>query len=233
MNTKLSIIVLALAVSTCAVAEDGPRVFVQGKGSTDLTTSGGGGGGRHWGSWGANSTIDAHDEGMEVTKNLQKDCHGVTVTLNQANADYTLMLNRESKHNRGLLRTNSQVQVANRLGDVLGTSATHTVGNASKDACELILADWGQHGRLTVPEPRSPQAAPLSPTAAPGASPATVPVAEAKNEVAPVVQAAPAAVMLSISDPVSGDTLGDAARKNKQHKECLELARDNPSIVCK
>jgi hypothetical protein len=49
---------------------------------------------------------------MEVTKNLQKDCSGVIITLNQSNADYTVMLNRESKQNRGLLRTNSQVQVA-------------------------------------------------------------------------------------------------------------------------
>lgn len=43
------------------------------------------------------------------------------------------MLNRESKNYRGLLRTNSQIQVANRLGDVPGTGATHTVGNAAKD----------------------------------------------------------------------------------------------------
>jgi CHAD domain-containing protein len=44
-------------------------------------------------------------------------------TLNQNNADYTVRLNRESKHNRGLLRANSQVRIANRLGDVLGTNA--------------------------------------------------------------------------------------------------------------
>lgn len=29
-----------------------------------------------------------------------------------------------------------------------------------------------------------------------------------------------------------GDSLGDAARKAKQHKACLDLARDNPSITC-
>jgi hypothetical protein len=69
---------------------------------------------------------------MEVTKNLQKECAGVTVTLVQSNADYTVILNRESKHNRGLLRTNSQIQVANRLGDIIGTNATRTVANASK-----------------------------------------------------------------------------------------------------
>jgi len=132
------LILVLIVVSGWALGQDKPRVFVQGKGSENATTSGAGTGGRHWGSWGSKSTIDSHDEGMEVTKNLQKDCSGVIVTLNQSNADYTVMLNRESKQNRGLLRTNSQVQVANRLGDILGTSATRTVGNASRDACQSV-----------------------------------------------------------------------------------------------
>src|SRR3954462_12325172 len=141
-----------LMVSAALVsAQDKPRVYVQGKGSQDVTSTGSGGGGRHWGAWGSSSTVDSHDESMEVTKNLQKDCSGVMVTLNQSNADYTIMLNRESKKNRGLLRTNSQVQVANRLGDVLGTSATRTVGNAAKDACELLGADGSQQGPLPSP----------------------------------------------------------------------------------
>ena len=52
--------------------------------------------------WDPRSTIDPHDESMEVTKDLQKNC---AVTLNQSNADSTIMLNRESKKNRGLLRS--------------------------------------------------------------------------------------------------------------------------------
>jgi len=106
---------------------------------------------------------------MQVTRDLQKDCSGVIVTLNQSNADYTVMLNRESKHNRGLLRTNSQVQVANRLGDILGTNATRTVGSASKDACQLVLSDWGRHGQTTAldsPAP-APAAAPVVPATVP------------------------------------------------------------------
>lgn len=102
-NSAVSATVFAFGL--CANAQDKPRVFVQGKGSENLVTSGSGGGGRHWGAWGANSTLDSHDERMEVTKDLQKNCSGATVTLNQSNADYIIMLNRESKHNRGLLRT--------------------------------------------------------------------------------------------------------------------------------
>jgi hypothetical protein len=207
--------VALICVSSLAVGQDKPRVFVQGKGSEDVTSSGSGGGGRHWGTWGANSTIDSHDEGMQVTKDLQKDCSGVLVTLNQSNADYTIMLNRESKHNRGLLRTNSQVQVANRQGDVLGTNATRTVGNASKDACQLILADWSQHGRVADAAP----AAAAAPATADGAKLQSV------SSVQPET-AAPAAV------ETSSVSAGDAAKRAKQHKACLELAKDNPSVTC-
>ncbi|HZQ96998.1 MAG TPA: hypothetical protein VFA67_18445 [Candidatus Sulfotelmatobacter sp.] len=221
---KKSMFVLLL-LTGIAVAQDKPRVFVQGKGSEDVQSSGSGGGGRHWGAWGSRSTIDSHDEGMEVTKDLQKNCTGVTVTLNQSAADYTVMLNRESKKNRGLLRTNSQVQVANRLGDVLGTSATRTVGNAAKDACELILADWSQHGPLTSPNANP---APAAATPAP-AVPATALKTVSSSQSQDAEQDAPA--------PAPADngsaSLGNAAKKQQQLKACQALAKDNPSIVCK
>lgn len=239
---KNSVLVMIL-LSGMALGQDKPRVFVQGKGSQDVTTTGAASGGHHWGAWGANSTVDSHDEGMEVSKDLQKECTGVTVTLNQSAADYTVMLNRESKHNRGLLRTNSQIQVANRLGDVLGTNATRTVGNASKDACQLILADWSQHGRLAAPDTPAPgaaAAAPVPPAAAvaPAVSvaPATASLSGgAKIQTVSAVQvqdstdaAAPATVIDNGSE-----SLGDAAKRQKQLKACMDLAKNNPSIVCK
>jgi hypothetical protein len=176
---------------------------------------------------------------MEVTKDLQKNCAAVMVTLNQSNADYTVMLNRESKKNRGLLRSNSQLEVANRAGDVLGTNATHTVGNAAKDACQLIASDWQAHGRLqgAGPEPAPNSAvikpsggqpdAPQQPAAAQPAQLVTVSAQTAQPE--PVAATAPAAD----SATPNSDSLADAARKAKQHTACLELAKDNPSIVCK
>ena len=229
---KRSALVL-IFVSSLALAQDKPRVFIQGKGSQDVTTSGTAAGGKHWGSWGSNSTLDSHDEAMEVTKDLQKDCSGVIVTLNQSNADYTVMLNRESKHNRGLIRTNSQIQVANRLGDVLGTNATRTVGNASKDACQLIVADWSQNGRIAAPDSPTPTAA-VSPVV-----PATTAVSpeKARLETVSAVQSnlrrqpqnrKNQRTLLTAEARVSGD----AAKRLKQHQACLDLAKDNPSIVC-
>jgi hypothetical protein len=204
---------LTIFVFACvlvASAQDKPRVFVQGKGSEDVNSDGAGGGGRHFAAWGSRSTIDSHDESMEVTKDMQKNCSGVIVTLNQANADYTVMLNRESKKNRGLLRSNSQVQVANKSGDILGTSATHTVGNAAKDACELITSDWQAHGPVK---------------AASAAVPATG--AAVAQTVAPAVTPAGAVAATTTTQSVTPTKL------EQQHQACLALAKDNPSIVCK
>jgi len=203
---QLAVVVFAFAL--IAGAQDKPRVFVQGKGSEDVNSDGSGGGGRHWGAWGSRSTIDSHDESMEVTKDLQKNCPTVVVSLNQSNADYTVLLNRESKKNRGLLRSNSQVEVANKAGDILGTSATHTVGNAAKDACELITSDWQTHGRAA------------------GTSMTYAPVQQSQA-VAPAVTPT-GAVSAATSAP-----MGQPATLDKQRQACLDLAKDNPSIVCK
>jgi hypothetical protein len=219
-----------MAIGICAKAQDKPRVFVQGKGSENVSSNGSGGGGKHWGAWGSKSTVDAHDESMEVTKDLQKNCPGTTITINQNNADYVIMMNRESKQNRGLLRTNSQIQVANRDGDVLGTSATHTVGNAAKDACNLILADWQAHGRINAQEPTSAPATPAA-TVQPAvqASPSVqlVPASASSSQ----LQASPVTELAPAPAPAS-NSLADAAKKEKQRRACLDLAKDNPSITC-
>jgi hypothetical protein len=134
----------------------------------------------------------------------------VIVTLNQANADYTVIMNRESKQNRGLLRSNSQIQVANKSGDILGTSATHTVGNAAKDACELVTADWQAHGRVNaasvdVPAAGAAVAQPVAPAVTPGGAVTAATTAQSTT----------------------------ATKLQQQRQACLDLAKDNPSIVCK
>jgi hypothetical protein len=223
---KSCALLCVIAIGISARAQDKPRVFVQGKGSEDVSSTGSGGGGQHWAAWGSKSTIDSHDESMEVTKDLQKDCSGATITINQANADYIVMMNRESKKNRGLLRTNSQIQVANKAGDVIGTNATRTVGNAAKDACNLILVDWQAHGPINAQEAAAPpvqQPATVQPARQTSPSVQLVPAVATQAQPAVVSTAAPATASVS---------LGDAAKKEKQHKACQELAKDNPSITC-
>jgi hypothetical protein len=223
---KSSALLILLGIAVSANCQDKPRVFVQGKGSENVSSNGSAGGGSHWAAWGSKSTIDSHNEGMEVTKDLQKECPGVTVTINESNADYIVMMNRESKQNRGLLRSNSQVQVANKAGDILGSNATHTVGHAAKDACNLIVADWQEHGRLNIPQPASApaqQVPVVQPAVQTSTAAAQVVPAVATSE-QPAADAAPAA---------QSESLGDAAKREKQRRSCLDLAKDNPSIVCK
>lgn len=131
MKTCTLLFLIAIAVS--ANAQDKPRVFVQSKGSENVSSNGA--------AWG--STI----ESMKVGENFHKDCSDVIVTINQANANYIVTMNRESKQNGALPRSNSQIQVANRAGDIIGTKA-RAAGNASKDACKLIVADWQAHGNI-------------------------------------------------------------------------------------
>ncbi len=233
MKTSLGRVVFVSVVSfgILAQAQDKPRVFVQGKGSQDVTSSGSEASSKHFGAWGSRSTADSHDESMEVTKDLQKNCAAVMVTLNQTNADYTIMLNRESKKNRGLLRSNSQVEVANRAGDVLGTNATHTVGNAAKDACQLIASDWQEHGRTPAgPEP-APNAAVIKPSGS--LTDAAAPAQPAQLVTVSAQGSQPQATESSTPAAANTNSLADAAKLAKQHTACLELAKDNPSIVCK
>jgi len=49
MRRLIRLIFAVLFISALALAQDKPRVFVQGKGSEDMTSSGTGGGGRYWG----------------------------------------------------------------------------------------------------------------------------------------------------------------------------------------
>jgi hypothetical protein len=242
---SLSFSALLFALTLAAAAQDKPRVYVSGKGTQNVATNASTGGNRWFRTGHSESNVDAHDESMEVNKDLQKDCSGITVTLNESAADYTVMLDRESKQKRGLLRTNSQIQVANRAGDLLGASATRTVNSAAKDACNLILADWAQHGKLAptpvseekpAPPAASVQAAPVqaavvsTPTAisTPTAAAPTTQETSAPTQTPALVQrgAVISGAMPENQNPV------DAAKRTKQHQACLKLAASNSSITC-
>ena len=82
------------------------------------------------------------DQAMEMSKDFEKNCPDVRITLNQPNADYTIMLNHiEVGWNR-----DNQFQIANKDGDLI----THTkeggsINKGVKNACSVILADWANN----------------------------------------------------------------------------------------
>jgi hypothetical protein len=78
---------------------------------------------------------------MEMSKDLEKDCPGVRMTVNQQAADYTILLNHIEA---GFVRDN-QIQVANKDGDLLSkTKEGGSIASGMKRACALITADWAK-----------------------------------------------------------------------------------------
>jgi hypothetical protein len=164
------LVILILATTVLSFAQDKvkekPRVFPAGKGTLNsMTTSTGVNGwtanarsgsgrtsasGHGWATGLFSTTIDAHDESMELAKDFGKNCPDVTITLSPRSADYMVALNRESTLKRWPM-ANNQILVANRIGDMVQSGATRSVSNAAKDACGAILADWAQHGKIELP----------------------------------------------------------------------------------
>jgi len=116
---------LVAAPSAASAAPGTPRVFLQSS------------------SKGTNRNA-ARDQSMEMSKDLEKDCPGVRVTINQQVADYTVLLNHIEV---GFVRDN-QIHVANKDGDLISkTKEGGSIAGGLKKACDLILADWTNRSR--------------------------------------------------------------------------------------
>ena len=89
---------------------------------------------------GKNRNAD-RDQSMEMSKDLEKDCGGVQVTINQQMADYTVLLN----HIESDFARDNQTQVANKDGDLISkTKEGGSIASGMKKACALIRADWSK-----------------------------------------------------------------------------------------
>jgi len=84
----------------------------------------------------------ARDQSMEMSKDLEKNCPGVRITINQQAADYTVLLNHIEV---GLIVRDNQIQVANRDGDLISkTKEGGSIAAGMKRACALVLEDWAK-----------------------------------------------------------------------------------------
>ena len=79
---------------------------------------------------------------MEMSKDIEKDCPGVRITISESVADYSILLNHIE---HGFVRDN-QIQIANKVGDLISrTKESGSIRGDVKKACEIILADWAKH----------------------------------------------------------------------------------------
>jgi hypothetical protein len=128
---KLTQSLAAPAVQEPAQTSSKPRVFLQSA------------------SKGTNRNA-ARDQSMEMSKDLEKDCFAVRVTINPQMAEYTIALNHIES---GFTRDN-QIQVANKDGDLLSkTKEGGSIAAGMKKACALILADWAIKAWHEIPVP--------------------------------------------------------------------------------
>lgn len=106
-------------IPTLAPGKQTPRLFLQSS--------------SHGNQWNA-----ARDQSIEMSKDFNATCPVVTITLNQANADYTVVLNHIEV---GFSRDN-QMQIAAKNGDQLAIAEGGSIKARVKSACILILTDW-------------------------------------------------------------------------------------------
>jgi hypothetical protein len=84
----------------------------------------------------------ARNQSMEMSKDIEKDCPGVRITISESVADYSILLNHIE---HGFVRDN-QIQIANKVGDLISrTKEGGSIRGDVKKACEIILADWAKH----------------------------------------------------------------------------------------
>lgn len=91
-----------------------------------------------------------------------------------------------------------------------------------------------QQVHLMAEKPQAPEQALPEPRAA--GAPAPSPAGRAKVETVSAVQSEPttaAAASTATGTDNGSKSLRAAAKRTKQQKACLELVKDNPSIICK
>lgn len=84
----------------------------------------------------------ARDQSMEMSKDFERDCPGVKISIIQQMADYTVLLNHIEV---GMFVRDNQIQIANKDGDLISkTKEGGSIAGGVKKACEVILADWAK-----------------------------------------------------------------------------------------
>jgi hypothetical protein len=212
------LVIVALLGASFALAQDAqpqPRIFLQ-------ATS-------HGNVWAAR-----RDQSMEMAKDFAKECPDVKVTILQSAADYTVILNHIEV---GAFGRDNQFQVANKEGDMLGGVRekggikSGSINGGVKAACAEILSDWQARMAAAPAAAPAPEPAPApAPEPAAPSTPAPAPAAYQQQGTVHVVETAAQPTTTNVIS--QQDSLGDAAKKAKQHKACLELAKDNPAITC-
>ena len=131
---KIMLTFSALALSV--FAQDKPRVYITDSDSWE--SSGGFAGATANGSGGiaGGSSGGARPQTAEIMKTFGERCPRVTVTINREKADYIVILQHEG--GKEWFRKDNKLAVFDKEGDMIRSMSARTLGNAVKEACEVI-----------------------------------------------------------------------------------------------
>ena len=206
VRIKSLVLAGALTIGPAAFAQqEKPRVYINGTGNTDVRMDASAAGGSTWVAGSSPLTVSDHNRAMELAKDFSKQCPGAIVTLNVADADFTVGLNHEASH--ALIFKNNQVTATNRRGDILTSNTSRVVSQSTNDSCAAILADWKANGKIETPAPITP-----APAAASQQQVTATPVSATSTS------ASAPQYSIHVVDP-QPESLGDAARRLKAQKQ--------------
>ena len=133
MSRKIAtLVVSALFLVVAYGADEKVRVYVTDSQSWAVGGGGGGDGGLFLG------TIQggARPQTAEIVKTFNQRCPQVIVTMRQDRADYIVVLDHEGGKN--ILRKDNKIIVFDKEGDAIFSGSTRSLGNAVKNACQVI-----------------------------------------------------------------------------------------------
>jgi hypothetical protein len=132
MKTKWALAVVVLLCGHALFAER-PRVYVTDSNSWEM-------GGGSSSPFGGETHGGARPQTAEIVKTFNERCPDVIINNKQEKADYIVVLEHEG--GKSFILHDNKVAVFNREGDAIMSNSTRSLGNAVRDACNVIARDW-------------------------------------------------------------------------------------------
>ena len=140
----VSLLLIPSAAQTTTSGAPRPRVFISDSQSWEMSGNAGGSNG----TFAAHSAGGARPQTAEIVKTFGERCPEVIVNNKPDKADYVVLLDHEG--GKGLVKRDNKVAVFNKDGDSIVSHSTRSLGNAVKDACDAISADWPARAEKTA-----------------------------------------------------------------------------------
>ena len=112
-----------------------PRVFITDSQSWEIS-GGVGGGDVVTGS----AKGGARPQTAEIIKTFGERCPNAIVTNQKEKADYVVLLDHEG--GKSLVLKDNKYAIFNKDGDAIKSGSTRSLGNAVKEACTMMMANW-------------------------------------------------------------------------------------------